>query len=130
MRFLILMLLAFGVGCKDFVGNPHKKALPPRLVAVKKDSLQVEPASWYTGIKSNHVKILFQNPGLAEYEVHLVQTQGLKIRKVDKSERPDSIVITLEIKENAPAQKAEFVFSKGKKTITHEYPIRIRMGND
>jgi hypothetical protein len=60
------------------------------------------------------------------YEVRLEQAQGLKIKKLGKSGGPDMIRITLEIKENAPVQNAEWVFSSGKNTFTQEYPIRIK----
>jgi len=128
MRFIWPLFLIFFIACKDFVGNPHKTALLPRIVTVRNDNLKVEPASWWTGIKSNKVEILFQAKDLSAYNVQLLQTQGIKISKVEKNGDPDTLVITLEIKEQAPAQKAEFVFSKGKNTFTHEYPIRIRMG--
>ena len=126
MRFLCPLLLIFFMSCKDFVGNPHKNALPPRIVSVRKDNLKVEPAIWWTGIKSNQVEIVFRGAGLAAYEVRLEQPRGLKIKKVDKSGGLDMIRITLEIKESAPVQNAEWVFSKGKNTFTQEYPIRIK----
>ncbi len=127
--FLLIALPFFLFNCTNFWGNPYKTALPPRIVPVQVDSLRVEPANWWTGMKWNTVEILFQHPGLAEYEVRLEQTKGLKILKVEKGDSPNYLFVTLEIQEKAPAQKAKFVFSKDKLTFTHEYPIRARNTN-
>ena len=126
MRFFLLALSFFLFNCKDFVGNPYKTPLQPRIVSVFNENLRVEPANWWTGMKWNQVEILFQKPGLAAYEVRLEQAKGLKILKVEKGDSPNYLFITLEIKPKAPAQKVEFVFSKGKSTFTHEFPIRSR----
>lgn len=127
MRYLILLCISFFlVNCQNYWGNPYKTTLPPRVVPVVTDSLRVEPGNWWTGMKWNQVEIMFQRPGLAEYTVRLEQTKGLKILKVEKGDSPNYLFVTLEIKEKAPAQKAEFVFSKGKHTFTHEFPIRMR----
>ena len=125
MRSIIFVILSLALlNCRHFWGNPYKTALAPRIVPVLMDSLRVEPTNGWTGIKSNKVKILVQRPGIAKYEVRLVKTKGLKILKVEKGDGPNNLFITLEIKENAPEQKAEFVFFKGKNTFTHEFPIR------
>ena len=126
MRFLPLVLSFFLFNCKDFVGNPHKSPLKPRIVSVLNENLRVEPANWWTGMQWNQVEILFQKPGLAAYEVRLEQAKGLKILKVEKGDSPNYLFVTLEIKPRAPAQKVEFVFSQGKSTFTHEFPIRSR----
>jgi len=127
MRFILFVILSFFIlNCKNFWGNPHKTALAPRVVPVLIDSLRVEPANWWTGMKWNKVEILVQRPGLAEYQVRLEKTKGLKILKVEKGESPNYLFITLEVKEKAPKQNAELVFSNGKNTFTHEFPIRAR----
>lgn len=125
-RFLLLAFPFFLFNCNHFWGNPYKTPLPPRIVPVMNDSLRVEPANWWVGMTWNKLEILFQRPGLAEYEVRLEQGKGMKILKVVKGDSPNYLFVTLEINANAPAQKLEFVFSKGKNTFTHEYPIRER----
>ncbi|MBC7774085.1 MAG: cyclomaltodextrinase N-terminal domain-containing protein, partial [Phycisphaerae bacterium] len=127
MRSCLLLALSFFLfNCQNYWGNPYKTPLPPRMVPVSHDSLRVEPANWWAGMKWNKVEILFQRAGLGEYEVRLLHANGLKILKVEKGDSPNYLFVTLEIKEKAPAQKVEFVFSKGKATFTHEYPIRAR----
>lgn len=126
MRFIFLFFLIFLFSCKNYWGNPYKTPLPPRVVRVISDSLYVKPSRWWAEQKLSKVEILFQRPALAEYEVRLQQTKGLKILNVAKDRDPNSLIVTLEIKANAPSQKALFVFSKGKNVFTHEYPIRVR----
>jgi hypothetical protein len=127
MRYLILLCISFFLfNCKNYWGNPYKTPVPPRVVPVVTEGLRVEPGNWWTGMKWNQVEIMFQYPGLSDYTVRLEQPKGLKIIRVEKGDSPNYLFITLEIKEKAPAQKAEFVFSKGKQTFTHEFPIRMR----
>ena len=122
--FLALSFLTFS--CQNFWGNPYKTALKPRIVPVLNDSLRVEPANWWTGMQWNKVEILFHHSDLSTYNVHLEQAKGLKIGQIVKGDSPNYLFITLEINKNAPPQKVEFVFSNGKNTFTHEYPIRAR----
>ena len=122
--FLALSFLTFS--CQNFWGNPYKTALKPRIVPVLNDSLRVEPANWWTGMQWNKVEILFHHSDLSTYNVHLEQARGLKIGQIIKGDSPNYLFITLEINKNAPPQKVEFVFSNGKNTFTHEYPIRAR----
>ena len=122
--FLALSFLTFS--CQNFWGNPYKTALKPRIVPVLNDSLRVEPANWWTGMQWNKVEILFHHSDLSTYNVHLEQAKGLKIGQIIKGDSPNYLFITLEINKNAPPQKVEFVFSNGKNTFTHEYPIRAR----
>lgn len=122
--FLALSFLTFS--CQNFWGNPYKTALKPRIVPVLNDSLRVEPANWWTGMQWNKVEILFHHSDLSTYNVHLEQAKGVKIGQIIKGDSPNYLFITLEINKNAPPQKVEFVFSNGKNTFTHEYPIRAR----
>ena len=122
--FFALSFLTFS--CQNFWGNPYQTALKPRIVPVLNDSLRVEPANWWTGMQWNKVEILFHRSGLSTYNVHLEQARGLKIGQIIKGDSPNYLFITLEINKNAPPQKVEFVFSNGKNTFTHEYPIRAR----
>lgn len=127
MRYFLLLIFSVSIlNCTNFLGNPYRSSLSPRIVPVSKDSLRVEPANWWTGMRWNKVEILFHAAGIAAFEVQLEQTNGLKILQVKKGDSPNYLFITLEIKEKAPAQKAIFLFSKGENTFTHEYPIRMR----
>ena len=76
----------------------------------------------------NKVEILFNRHSLAEYQVRLEKAKGVKIITVEKGDSPNYLFVTIEIGQNAPVQKVEFVFSKGKTTFTYEFPIRARNG--
>lgn len=125
-RSLLFACAFLLLNCTNYWGNPYRNPTKPRIVPVFNQGLRVEPANWWTGMQWNKVEILFQYPDLATYEVRLLQPRGVKMVSVEKGDSPNYLFVTLEIKPNAPAQKAEIVFSKGKHVFTHEYPIRSR----
>jgi glycosidase len=128
MRYTLLLALSFLLlNChKNYWGNPHRISALPRIVPVSNDSLRVEPANWWTGLKWNKVEIMCHRPGLADYSLRLERAKGVKLIKVEKGDSPNYLFITLEIKANAPPQKVALTFSKGKNTFSYEYPIRSR----
>lgn len=125
LRLLLFFLLSL-FSCKNFLGNPHKTPLPPRVVPAQNAHLRVEPANWWTGMKRNRVEILFQRAGLASYKVRLGKTDGVKMLKTEKGDSPNYLFITLEINAKAPQQKVPLIFSKGEYTFTHEFPVLRR----
>jgi glycosidase len=121
-----LLLSPLLLSCKNYLGNPHKKPLPARVVPAVHGDLRVEPTNWWIGMKHNQVEILFQRADLASYQVRLGKTDGVKLLKVEKGDSPNYLFITLEISAKAPQQKAPIIFSKGENTFAYEYPILSR----
>ncbi|MBL7808298.1 MAG: cyclomaltodextrinase C-terminal domain-containing protein, partial [Saprospiraceae bacterium] len=52
--------------------------------------------------------------------------KGVKLLKTLTVESPNYLFVTLEIKENAPPQKLQLVFTNGDRIFTLEYPILMR----
>jgi glycosidase len=127
MRYICFLLLFFSLlNCQNYWGNPYKTALPPRVVPVLNDSLRVEPANWWTGMRWNRVEIMFHRQDLASFEVKTGKTKGVKLLSVARGDSPNYLFVTLEIDEKAPPQKVPLVFSRGNNVFTHEFPIRPR----
>lgn len=127
MRYLCYFLLAFSLlHCRNYWGNPHKTALAPRIVPVLNDSLRVEPANWWTGMRWNQVEILLHRPGVSDYSIRLGKTKGIRLLKVEKGDSPNYLFVTLDIDEKAPPQKVPLIFSKDNTVFTHEFPVRAR----
>lgn len=125
-RIFLFSLLVCLLACKNLIGNPYKKPLPPRTVPAVNTGLRAEPANWWTGLKLNRVEILLQRADLASYEVRLGKAEGVKLLQVEKGDSPNCLFVTIEIGAKAPAQRLPLIFSKGSNTFTHEFPILNR----
>ena len=123
--FVLCLLPLWGVSCKNYFGNPYQYQAP-RVVPVSTAELRVEPANWWTSMKHNQVELLMQYPDLAGYDVKLGPTKGVKLLKTERGDSPNYLFVTLEIGASAPPQKVPIIFSRGKQTFTHEYPILLR----
>lgn len=123
--FSLCLLPLIGSSCRNYFGNPYEYQAP-RVVPVNTADLRVEPANWWTGLKHNQVELLVQYPELAGYEVKLGPSKGVKLLKTERGDSPNYLFVTLEIGAGAPPQKVPIVFSKGKQSFTHEYPILLR----
>ncbi len=137
----LLLLMPFAGACKNFhyaknfknpqnfVGNPHRKAIPPRTVSVNDPGLRVEPANWWTGMAHNTVEILFHKKGIANMQVSTnAKMKGIKLVKTERAESDNYLFVTLEISPKAQPQTISFLFKNpgNAETFTHPYPILAR----
>jgi Cyclomaltodextrinase, N-terminal len=119
--FLVAFCGILLINC-NYVGNPYRSPMTPRSVSVQND-IRVDPGNWWTGIKHNSVEIRVYREGLAAYTVKLGPVKGIKLRKVEKGEGPDNLVITLDISASAQPQTVPIIFTKGTNTVTLPYQI-------
>jgi hypothetical protein len=128
-QHIFLLLFAAGAAhafaCKNYIGNPHARPVPPKVVPTMADDLRVEPPNWWTGMLHNRVEVLVRREGLAAYEVRLGKAQGVTLEKVARGDSPNYLFLTLHIAEGAPQQKVPIVFSRPSSTesFVHEFPI-------
>ncbi len=126
MRYSIFFVVLIGLsGCNNFLGNPYRKAAPPKTVPVS-NPVRVEPANWWTGMQHNWVEILVHRDSVAFFSVKLGSAKGVKLRKVEKAESPNYLFVTLDISDNAKPQTVPIIFSKGDFSFTHAFPIYAR----
>ncbi|HAD14003.1 MAG TPA: alpha-amylase [Saprospirales bacterium] len=123
--WLCLCSLIF-LHCTNYMGNPHKTAVKPRVASNTHVEMRIEPANWWTGMKWNQVEVLFHKKGIGGFQVQLLHAKGVKLLKTEKAESPNYLFVTLLIEEKAPAQNLQLVFTQGSQIITIEYPIRSR----
>ena len=122
-----LPLFAFSVflllltSCKNFFGNPHKVATPPRVVPAQQVDLHAEPAGVYAGRRE--VEVLFQYPGLAAYRARLGACERVTLLRAEPGDSPDCLTLTLRIGRKAPPQKVPVIFMNGARTLTYEFRI-------
>lgn len=123
----VLVLLCL-TACSHLLGNPHRTALPNRLAFTNPPSdLRVEPLNWWTGMRHNRIEVMVYRAGLGSFTVQLGKgVRDVRLEKVDKTDSPNYLILTLYIGPKAPAQRLPLVFSKGAETFTHEFPILAR----
>ncbi|MEQ1747293.1 MAG: alpha-amylase family glycosyl hydrolase [Saprospiraceae bacterium] len=131
-KSLFLLLLAAGavtsVACKNYLGNPHSKPVPPKVVPTTSSDLRVEPPNWWTSLRHNRVELLVRREGLSAYDVRLGEAKGVTLEKVTRGDSPNYLFLTLHIAEGAPQQKVPLLFAhpNGQNSFVHEFPIWYR----
>ncbi len=114
---------------KNFVGNPHRKAMPPHYAPTLATDLHVEPANWWTGMKHNTVQVLFHKQDIAQMTVSTTaKTPGIKIVKTERGDSDNYLFVTLSISPKAKPQRVPLAFfsAQTKQRYTYEYPILAR----
>jgi neopullulanase len=126
MRIFFLLIVWSFCACSNYIGNPHARPLPPKVVPAIQGDLRVEPANWWVGMKHRRVEILVHREDIGAYSVRLGKTTGVKLLKTEKAESPNYLFVTLELASNAKPQKVPIIFTKGSASLTHEYPLLAR----
>ncbi|MFN4256122.1 MAG: glycoside hydrolase family 13 protein [Saprospiraceae bacterium] len=128
--YLAVLWLAFApqAACKNYIGNPHRRALAPRTVPslMAADPIRVEPANWWVGLKWNRVEVLVNRRDVASFNVRLDKYAGVTLEKVAKTDNPNYLFLTLHISPKAKPGKVVFRFDKADFTFAHEFPILER----
>lgn len=123
-----LLLCSCRISSKNFIGNPHRKELPPRVAAAVRpaEPMHVEPANWWIGMKNRQVEIMFHRAGIADLEVKMGKFAGVKLLKIEKTDNPNYLFITLDISPKAKPGKLVFHFSKGENIVSQDFPLLAR----
>ncbi len=129
-HFILLLFFTqnFSIACKNFIGNPHKTALPSRTVSTAKspETMRVEPPNWWIGMKNREVEILFHREDIANFEVKMGKFSGVKILKIEKTDSPNYLFITLDISPKAKPGTLAFNFSKNGFVFSQNFPLLAR----
>lgn len=125
---LLCLLAAPQVSCKNYIGNPHRRALAPRTVPslMAADPIRVEPANWWVGLKWNRVEVLVNHRDVASFNVRLDKYAGVTLEKIAKTDNPNYLFLTLHISPKAKPGKVVFRFDKADFTFAQEFPILER----
>jgi neopullulanase len=86
--------------------------------------LRTEPPFWFAGMKNPELQIMFYGKNIGNHQVSV--DQNVQIRNVVKTENPNYIFVTIDLK-YVPAQDLQFTFWSGKKAaLKTTYQIRQR----
>lgn len=123
---LFLTLAISQTACANYLGNPHRSQTPPRIVPANNTEFRVEPGNWWVGLKNPHVELLVQRHDIGSYNVKIQKYKGVSLEKVEKTDNPNYVFLTLKIKPNAAPGKVSLLFEKAGFQFTHEYPLLAR----
>jgi glycosidase len=124
---LALALLALA-SCKNYIGNPHARSLPPKTVPAVND-IRVDPPNWWTGMTTNQIELLVHRKDVAGFEARLGRDAiGVRILKTEKGDSPNYIFLTLEIAKDAPPQQVPLLFTQPQTgaEFAYTYPLYQR----
>lgn len=108
--------------CKNYLGNPHRKAAPDRKVPALRDAMRVEPPFWWTGMKNPRVEVLVHSENIAAMAMNQGEMpKGIKLESVAKVENPNYLFLTFLVAPDAEPGKARLTFALGNQVETLEY---------
>lgn len=85
---------------------------------------KVEPPFWWSDMQNPKLEIMFYGKDVASYDVST--SEGITISKVTKTENPNYVFVTVDIKD-IPAKTFNINFSKNKKVrFSHSYELKSR----
>lgn len=125
-QYLWLFCCFFLLQCANFWGNPHKKPTTPRVASVIQEPVRVEPANWWVGMIWNKVEVMIHRKDVKYFQIRMPHAKGVQLLKTDTLESPNYVFITFDIKEDAPPQQLQLIFTRNTEVFTLEYPIKMR----
>lgn len=115
------MLGFAGLGaCKNYLGNPHAKAVAPRTASTQSNDLQIDPPSWQLDGRRREVTVRLCKPGIEAFQVQLGSVEKIKLLKTESPE-PGCLLLTLALRKRTPAQKVPVFLTQGRRTMTGEW---------
>lgn len=112
-----------GLGaCKNYLGNPHAKAVAPRLASTQPADLQIDPPSWQLHGRRETVNLRLCSPGIEACQVQLGAVEKVKLIQTETT-APGCLTLTLALRKRTPAQKVPIFLTQGRRTITGEWRL-------
>lgn len=88
---------------------------------------RIEPAFWWTGMKSKHLQLLIYGKNISETSVSL-KSDDAKLMKINQVENPNYLFLDIEIKADARPGKFPIIFKlKSKNIFKYEYELKKRV---
>ncbi len=83
---------------------------------------RVDPPSWFTGMKNSGLQLMVYGKGIAASDVR-ADYPGVRVTTLVKTENPNYLFVNLDISPETLPGNIKLVFTNGKKSITHLYPL-------
>ncbi|MDM4764668.1 glycoside hydrolase family 13 protein [Pelomonas sp. SE-A7] len=87
---------------------------------------RIEPAFWWTGMKSPALQLMVHGERIAELQPQLQAAAGVTLKKSTRVANPNYLFLDLEIAANARPGEFQIQFGSGDKAIRHSYRLLAR----
>ncbi len=86
---------------------------------------RVDPPSWFTGMKEDVVQLMVYGKEIGSFDTK-TDYPGVEVKTMIRTENPNYLFVNLEISDEAEPGTVTLVFTRGKQTLTHSYPLMKR----
>jgi len=86
---------------------------------------RVEPAFWWTGMKSSELQIMVYGRDISQSQV-LLDYPGVRLKETVRVENPNYLFLYLEIREEAQPGRLSFTFTQGRQKTVMSYELKER----
>jgi len=83
---------------------------------------RVDPPSWFTGMKNSSLQLMVYGKGIAASDVS-ADYPGVRVTTLVKTENPNYLFVNLDISPETLPGNIKLIFTNGKKSISHLYPL-------
>lgn len=108
---LLLALLMGWLSISTIAQNPEIK--------------HIHPTNWWIGMKNPHLQLLVYGKNISSANVSLTYP-GVRIKKTQKVENPNYLMVDLEISKTAKPGNMRLIFSNGNFKNTQNYTLGVR----
>jgi glycosidase len=96
-------------------------------VLLRAETLKIEPAFWWSGMKNPELQLMVYGKGIATYRPS-VDYPGIYLKSTAALESPNYLLIYLDVADALPG-KFHLTFTSGKKKLTFPYEMKARKEN-
>jgi glycosidase len=88
---------------------------------------RVDPPFWWVGMKTSQVELLMYGKNIGASAPTLESYKGVSIAKVEKTQNPNYLYVTLSIQPSAKPGILNIALKNGTNAIAHKYELRQRI---
>ena len=93
------------------------------------NAIKVEPESWWAGMQNSQLQLLVYGENIHQFEVKLIDANGVKLIKVDNSQSQHHLFIDLDLSQAKPQTLIFGLYQNDQLVQQIEYPILARRNN-
>ncbi|MFN0202131.1 MAG: glycoside hydrolase family 13 protein [Bacteroidia bacterium] len=87
---------------------------------------RVEPMFWWVGMQNPEVELLVYGQKVANYKLSLLNYAGVTLKKVETTENPNYLFVTLNIAPTSAAGRVRLKFTDPSRPIEHIYEYELK----
>lgn len=86
---------------------------------------RIDPPSWFTGMHDGALQLMVYGKGIGDWQVK-TDYPGVEVKTLVRTDNPNYLFVNLNISSEALPGTVRLTFTNGKKSMTHDYPLRER----